>query len=417
MEWVYLGKGSYNKVYQSKDKLHIFKVQIESPPQLDSIPDRPDRSVRLWNEINPGFPAEIAQQITVPAVSIPAVYNAQKILIAPQVNIAGGIYDGWVCPYIKGKAPSDQEISNTIIDIFNRTGRIITDGPGNNNFKKMQNGKVICIDIGLALILDKRDKVYYQGKLIRSKSSASLEVWENVGNNFDTFYKHTLPIKPKTVRTIKALLFIQINRPDIFDVGFLMQSPDLITQLANAYDQQLIIKKIDSALIPIPKETVINPPKEKVVPAPTKLSIKETEKSRAAAQKIVNQGLQILKDQRPIKLSHIVDSCVVELRRYISTRGTMDSAELFNPSLVTTLFRNKDLTVSKVKIALKLITTLESAVCSEDMTKAIQAAIDTPNALKSNFTSGLNTSLGKCINIVVKTRKELEQALTNNPTI
>jgi hypothetical protein len=95
---------------------------------MDYLPitDLPERSVRLWNEINPDLEPEAT-------------------LISTEMG------DGWACPFIKGVQASDHEMSVALIDIFNRTGRIVVDATAPENFIKTPSGKVVCIDIGMAL--------------------------------------------------------------------------------------------------------------------------------------------------------------------------------------------------------------------------------------------------------------------------
>ena len=218
IQWTELAEGSYNKVYLSADKKHVLKIQKSNLNERDIIPDQPDRSVLLWNEINPDFPAETAQT---------------------------KMGKGWGCPYIVGVSPSDVTITKTIIDIFNRTGRIVLDAPVAKNFKRMRDGRVICIDIGLALKMEQRERVVYPNQLTRSKSTSSLEVRKNFGDKLDQFFNKAWSVNPITTNTIRALLFIQSKRPDILDVSFLVQSPDLIKLFAMGYTQQNTQKALE----------------------------------------------------------------------------------------------------------------------------------------------------------------------------
>lgn len=47
MPWVKIGQGSYNTAYKDENSTLVFKVQLDK-----SNTDTPERSVRLWNEIN-----------------------------------------------------------------------------------------------------------------------------------------------------------------------------------------------------------------------------------------------------------------------------------------------------------------------------------------------------------------------------
>jgi hypothetical protein len=346
-EWSFLGQGNYNNAYISKDKAHVFKIQHAGLDEEQSVPDTPERSVQLWNLINPKFRAEIAQTT---------------------------LGRGWICPFIESsneKQPTDKEISNALIDIFNKTGRIVVDAPGSGNFKKM-DGTIICVDIGMALQLEQRQQVFYQGRLARSMSFASQKVWGGVEELYHEYFEIYAKISPETVQTIKALLFIQANRPDMLDVSFLTESPEHIPKLAMAYDKQ------------------------------------ETNH--------VDAGRQILNEQRPIDLENIRQSCLKELYRYISSRGTINSNYEFDPCFTTKHFRNKVLTNQKVEIAKDLIKAIEIAGSLTDIMAAINISISDPKALKSSFTSGLITSLGKCVAMVEVAEKAKNQEHTDAPS-
>lgn len=47
-DWTVLGSGSYNTAYLDKSKQNVFKIQHVS----GAVADDPQRSVRVWNEMN-----------------------------------------------------------------------------------------------------------------------------------------------------------------------------------------------------------------------------------------------------------------------------------------------------------------------------------------------------------------------------
>ena len=508
LKWTKLGRGTYNQAYLSDDKKLVLKIQREDLKLVDIPMDLPERSVRIWNEVNPDFPAFIAKTKN---------------------------WTGWICPYISGVKPTDKEISDCIIDIFNKTGRIVEDAAGRDNFKKTPEGRVVCIDIGIALQMEQRDQVFLPGKLTRSKSAVSLYAWDKLMEGFSEFFPQARIFRPITVDTVKALLFIKTNRPDIFDVSFLKQSPLLIDQLAKGYDLQDIqnaliakesnkqdillakrynkediqkillakgydIKKIKNALSEpetytnkirnillakgydekdiqkillakghnkkdiqntllakrynkeditialkfLDKATapaaVILPPVEveeeleDFVVSPLPSDVLEVVAEKPATHHVnkelqqpkqekmvippastdIDKSLELLKDKHPINLDGIKDSCINELKRYISLRGTIDDKDHFNPSLITRLFRNQELTASKVGIARKLINTIEKNDSLQSMMTTIQTFVDAPDALKSSFTSGLGVSLEQCILMVEMAMRQPEQAPTES---
>lgn len=212
MKWTRIGKGSYNIAYRNEDSTLVFKAA-----QDDSPSDLPERSVRLWNLINPHLypPAKVSRQ-----------------------KIDGKWVRGWTCPYVIGVQASDKEMRSALLDIFNRTGRIVADAVAENNFLKTPSGDIVCIDIGHALEMEQRETVALVG-LQRKPSFTSLDTWVDL---YDTpkgsaWLNKNQKIFPKTIRTIKALLFIKQHRADITNVDFLKKSPKTIKLLAIAYNK------------------------------------------------------------------------------------------------------------------------------------------------------------------------------------
>jgi len=81
-QWKYLGEGSYNEAYINSSETLVLKVFKDltklgaSPVATDEL-DRPERSVRIWNTINPNIKPK-AQ-----------LYNHEGEAC-------------WICPYIEG---------------------------------------------------------------------------------------------------------------------------------------------------------------------------------------------------------------------------------------------------------------------------------------------------------------------------
>lgn len=210
MRWIPLGHGSYNMAYRNEDSTLVFKAALN-----DSPTDRPERSVRLWNLLNPHLKprAEISRQ-----------------------KINGKWVKGWICPFVRGIEASDKQIREKLLDIFNSTGRIIMDAVAPNNFLQTPNGEIVCIDIGHALEIEHRQEAALVG-LPRKPSFTSLETYVELyqprENNWLTKNEKYFP---KSIRAIKALSFIKLHRPDITNVNFLKKSPKTVKLLAAAYD-------------------------------------------------------------------------------------------------------------------------------------------------------------------------------------
>lgn len=209
--WAELGNGSYNAVYRSADGGSVFKYMyaLEPDPESQEL-DNYDRSVRLWNEINPTLspPASVQQQC-----------------------IDGGLVWGWVCPYVEGRQSTDREMKQALIDLFNQTGRIVLDATSYKNFKTTPAGKVVCVDVGWALRLDKENKTN------KPVSLPSFSGWGRFDAGLFSDHYHAYP---KTIDTINALLFIKLKYPELTDAAFL-KSLDVnqMIGLTHAYDEMI----------------------------------------------------------------------------------------------------------------------------------------------------------------------------------
>ncbi len=205
LSYQFFSNGNHNVAYQSVDKRWVFKSLID--PVLDTT-DSPERSVRLWNLINPRFPARV-------------VYAGEKAI-------------GWVAPFILGTKPANSEIVKKLFEIYEKTGRIVVDAFVTANFIKMADESVVCIDLDVALQLEKR--------LRRQSSQESLDFWYN-NENFQTYYcafadtVNELPGLISVVNATKALLYLQVHRPDFRYVSALCSNVQLINRLAAGYDE------------------------------------------------------------------------------------------------------------------------------------------------------------------------------------
>ena len=110
--WYYLGSGNYNDVYVDEGGRKVFKIQkkkhaLESDEEFEELlaMDKKERSVRLWNQIC-------------------------------GVGEAEEYEDGWTAPYIDGNDASEMDIAHALVDIYERTGRIVVDAAVRGNFKK-----------------------------------------------------------------------------------------------------------------------------------------------------------------------------------------------------------------------------------------------------------------------------------------
>ncbi|RUR05836.1 hypothetical protein [Legionella sp. km772] len=233
-EFKFLGQGSYNVAYlvieqTTGRRLGVFKFPITPMPTdpaideqlyLDASLDTVERSIKIWNEINPSMPAR---------------------KFSGRIN--GRTYNGWLSPFIVGRQAYDVEIVSILIDIYKRTGRVIVDAVGARNVLTQIDGSPICIDIGFAL---KLDAVYGPLPRIRDRKRhgdrpdfAGVAQWRTLQlSNFEHYYDDYKALRPFSINVIKALLFLNRHKPNLRTVDFLFHQY-IAEKLSEAYVQEL----------------------------------------------------------------------------------------------------------------------------------------------------------------------------------
>ncbi len=254
----FLGLGTYNRAYrvvQGTTIVGVLKKQINQEPlpissdlteeqyslavveqeedhvamSLDTI----ERSIKIWNEINPGIPARPFEC----------------------VDLRGTTHKGWLCPFVEGRQANDEEIVRTLIDIYQRTGRIVVDAIGSNNIVTRDNGQSVCIDVGYAV---KLDSIF--GPLPRVRQTdlhgdredmPGLIQWRSLQDSgFTPYFNNPSCTQafPRSIRVIKSLLFINSHRSELRDVDFLKDDAIAIL-IADAYDRELQLTEGFQSLI------------------------------------------------------------------------------------------------------------------------------------------------------------------------
>lgn len=356
--WIGLGDGSYNWAFRNASNTQVLKIQKDSTPDTDKSPylllDKAERSVGLWNIINKGCGA-------------PALVTSVKITEGGRRKT----WAGWVCPFVLGRQSTDNEIQPALIRIFNSTGRILADAMSPRNFLTTDDGKVVCVDIGMALQLDPLRPIGPPGRSRRG-SIISIGAWNDVGAAFSGYLAdpYNTSTMQKSTNTVKALLFVKFNRPDICDADFLVGNDRLVSQLAAAYDGN-------------------NP----------------------YYVRTAKDNLNIL---RPPTLSSIKESCVRELQRYIESRGAILYDDSFEPSFMTKIFRNQERTREKIADAKRLIKEINSQTSSDYLSILIQDAKLADGNRRGIFSSGLGATLNQCAMILQRTEVAPQPALRHN---
>ncbi len=250
----YIGSGNFNAVFCDAQKTMVFKIQKKKSLGVLSVAavlDTPERSVRLWNQIN----AHIEPKATVMGVSTPAYTDITKNEQHPAREHA----IGWSAPFIHGKDSTQTEIMNAQIDIYNRCGRVVLDAISPGNFKTQSNGQVICIDIGMSLRLQREDE---QG--IENRSFASNLAWETGAHAvyLPWLKKHSFSKSPYTdvIETTKALYVLQQQYPYCVNADFLRdpQLKHLRTALAKELDEPGSLQQNQTAMSALSQIQILN---------------------------------------------------------------------------------------------------------------------------------------------------------------
>ena len=344
--WKKIGQGSYNTVYLSSDGRKVLKIQRKHNTK-DAEYDFPERSVRLWNEVN----SHILPRAYV-------VYNSEY-------------GNGWVCPYVPGRKANDKEIAMELISIFNATGRVVVDATVNKNFIRSKGGKVICVDIGMAARIEGVENKYTFKYGRRKGSVVSNNSWRHLRDNYTEHFQSSKKLYPKSISVIQALLYITINRPDISNANFLKYNDSLLRKLAKAYVKG---KEIDE---PIFREEIEN----------------------YIYDEDSDENMECLAEME-LKLKSTKESLKANLLNYINSRGLINQEQKFVASFSTVFFRNVTLTNYKVIKTQLLIRRIDEINSLRDLQELIGGAQEDSMLSQANFNSGIFTCLEKCMQII-----------------
>lgn len=332
--WKKIGEGRFNKAYRSDDGRFVLKI-----PKVSNATDAPERAVRLWNEIN--------SNISPPAHMV-AFPDGRK---------------AWVCPYIEGRQSTDSERAHALIDIYKRTGRIIIDANILTNFKTTPTGKVVCVDVGFALQLDKNRDQQPSG-LTKKESEISLTRWITVQNALNEAFYNYPGVNIVTVTTIKALLYLKEKCPNTRDVSVLHQKDaKAITCLADSYDINEG-RNQDSSI----RNRKLEKEAMEIVQDLNQKKMPDTVKSINPANKIA--GTQVL----PTVLQDVKKALHKEIDDYIRSRCSIDDKGNTN---ITGWYRNKRLTTQKLAMANELKAIVNGASSLEEIMSGFQNKIST----------------------------------------
>lgn len=399
MTYRVLGAGNFNLAFIDEHG-NVLKIQKSDLSKDDLQLDAPARSVRLWNAIN--YDLQPSAEIVSHGL------KGQRFYFGPnQQGWHTVAYDvGWTSPYVEGTNSKPEEICDALVKIYNRTGRVVLDAIVPGNFKTLPSGKVVCVDIGMSLQLQKQE---FKN---RKKSQVSLQAWATTGvKTYIPWFKkyEGNPSYSKIIKLTKALFALQQFCPYITNVDFLQtdDNNDLLVALAHEldvpgsleqnleiferlrtvqreqiaqYDADDIIVEIQSSVKqPTPVET--STPQEQ-----PKLSKQEEPQEDKTAGRLIT-GI-------PFALKRTLKE---KLQAYINNRGTINARGDFKPSWITWLFRKNELTREKVKAAYQALNYVETAHDLNELKEYFADALESPKN-DQLFVSGCFSSSGlnKC---------------------
>jgi hypothetical protein len=193
VKWELIGDGSFNTTYKSKEPFRylvngqsfhqtwIMKIPKKDKDAFNNTLNDAERAVKLWNEINPKYPAAFLP------------HN-----------------QGWIAPFLGGATPTDKMIAKKMIQIYKKTRRIIADGCGDGNMKLFLD-QVFCVDVDQALRRDSAvSQAFYKKVVTFNKKKSGLDsYWKQYEVEYEEEEEDTLPLRPLSVAVIRTLMYLE----------------------------------------------------------------------------------------------------------------------------------------------------------------------------------------------------------------
>ena len=363
--------GSYNAAYLSvTEPYEVYKERLN----MSDATDAPRRAIRVWNELNPQFPARIAS-------------NGKA----------------WIAPKIEGTTPADAEIANKLFDIFkgspsiensqNTFHRIVVDALININFIKTNTGEIVCIDPGCALHLENR-----MGRL---QSRDSLEFWdEPMQIDFFLWLHDNITQRAKTA---KALLYWEyMHFSDTRDVETLRRNETLIDEYAKKYD----------AICAVPATRKVETMwRDKTELSQEKIRTKIYKKEKLEREKIANKEYPAQENERcetPIEVTSVTSICAQKqtsanekidlLKKEIIERISRYRKIAYSGRIgITAFFRDRNVTGLKAANADALIKEINVAKNEDEIYAKIQDGINRNKEYQKNPYFLASSRYGECL--------------------
>jgi hypothetical protein len=257
----------------------------------------------------------------------------------------------------------DRENATFILQTYCQTGRIIL----------IPNLSKEFIDFkAYPTRFDERLPSLNLGNNFRPACSASLSYWTAQNkSSIKNLWRENLPHWLQTIYTIKTLLFLQLYRPDISDVTFLMDL-QYVQFIADAYD----------------------------------------------LEGDLNGALKLLQQLKSVNIEHIKLEIKTKLLTYIESRGMIEGTQ-FVPNRSSSIFRDAEITKFRVHLALGLIKNIKDKNKISEVEQQISEAKDYSEEQfpcrffkKSNFSQCMDA----CLQLISQNNELIHTSPNPSPT-
>jgi len=421
IEFTKFGEGANNVAYKNADETLVLRIVKDSSGKFDT----PERTVQNWNDIN--------------GTGEKAVETADDVIKGKGALVLT-LEDGTkavLTPFVRGIQATEDEMIEESYRIFNDTGRVVLDAVIENNFLTTEDGHTICIDIGLAVQLQRYQEDQFADRFNgRRNSVTSLEDFDasrQVASDQPSHYqlvnsRFIAEYAPpeKLSNLLRALLFIATERPDIENADFLRAkgNENLTKILSEAW---LAKRKMDDISQGITKENDRSSISYQAQYAQATAILKkrqpiaEIKINGPAEEEKVTEGRKVLQTEVPLDMPRLKAFCKTTLQDYIDSRGSMDDEGHVKLSFRGMFTTNHDRAVNKIIAVNELIKKIDDTETPKDIETLIDALRDRPEFQDKRFSHGLKVALdvllGKCQVVCDAAQRALieEEKLESNP--
>lgn len=256
----------------------------------------------------------------------------------------------------------DRENATFILQTYSQTGRIFL----------IPNLSKEFIDFkAYPTRFDERLPSLNLGNNFRPACLASQSYWTAQNqSSIKNLWRENLPHWLQTIYTIKTLLFLQLYRPDISDVTFLMDL-QYVQFIADAYD----------------------------------------------LEGDLNGALKLLQQLKSVNIEHIKLEIKTKLLTYIESRGMIEGSQ-FLPNPSSSFFRNPKATEFRISLALGLIKNIEDKNRISEIQQQISEAKDYSEETFPCrfFKSNLSQCMDECLQLISQNDASIHTSPNPSPT-